>query len=75
MVKSSWHNLRDIQNARSVQNIQNITMELLRIIRGTEIDDLNIAMQTIVGTFSEHLANIDNNRSQYLPTFGNNARK
>lgn len=39
-------------------NIQNITMELLKIIRETEIDDLNTAMQTVVGTFSEHLAPI-----------------
>lgn len=39
-------------------NVNSITMELLKIIRETEIDDLNTAMQTIVGTFSEHLAPI-----------------
>lgn len=39
-------------------NVNTITMELLKIIRETEIDDLNTAMQTIVGTFSEHLAPI-----------------
>lgn len=60
------HNLQDIQNAQSVQNIQNVTMELLRIIRETEIDDLNTAMQTIVGTFSEHLAPIVVNICQHL---------
>lgn len=39
-------------------NVQEITMELLRIIGETQIDDLNSAMQTFVGTFSEHLAPI-----------------
>lgn len=39
-------------------NVQEITMELLRLIGQTQIDDLNSAMQTFVGTFSEHLAPI-----------------
>lgn len=40
------------------KNVQNITMELLKIIRETEIDDLNTAMQTIVVNFSEYLTPI-----------------
>lgn len=47
-----------VKNAILGLNVQNITMELLKIIRETEIDDLNTAMQTVVGTFSEHLAPI-----------------
>lgn len=47
-----------VKNAILASNIQNVTMQLLKIIRETEIDDLNTAMQTIVGTFSEHLAPI-----------------
>lgn len=47
-----------IKNTILGLNVQNITMELLKIIRETEIDDLNTAMQTFVGTFSEHLAPI-----------------
>lgn len=40
------------------KNVQNITMELLKIIRETEIDDLNTAMQTVVVNFSEYLTPI-----------------
>lgn len=47
-----------VKAAIAAQNVQSITMELLRIIRETELDDLNTAMQTVVGTFSEHLAPI-----------------
>lgn len=47
-----------VKAAIAAQNIQSVTMELLRMIRETEIDDLNTAMQTIVATFSEHLAPI-----------------
>lgn len=38
--------------------VQSITMELLKIIRETEIDDLNTAMQTVVVNFSEYLTPI-----------------
>lgn len=47
-----------VKNTILALNVQQITMELLKIIRETEIDDLNTAMQTVVGTFSEHLAPI-----------------
>lgn len=48
------------------QNVQNITMKLLEIIRETEIDDLNTAMQTVVVNFSEHLAPIVVNICRHL---------
>lgn len=48
------------------QNIQNITMQLLKIIRETEIDDLNTAMQTIVVNFSEYLTPIVLNICKHL---------
>lgn len=47
-------NSKIVENA--VQNVENITMKLLRIVRETEIDDVNTALQTIVVRFSEQLA-------------------
>lgn len=47
-----------VKEAILAQDVQKVTLELLKMIRETEIDDLNTAMQTIVTTFSEHLAPI-----------------
>lgn len=58
------HNI--VKEAIAAQNIQEVTMKLLDIIRETEIDDLNTAMQTVVGTFSEHLAPIVVDICQHL---------
>lgn len=58
------HNV--VKEAILAQNVQNVTMELLKIIRETEIDDLNAAMQTIVVNFSEHLAPVVVNICQHL---------
>lgn len=58
------HNV--VKEALLQHNVQNITMKLLEIIRETEIDDLNTAMQTVVVNFSEHLAPIVVNICQHL---------
>lgn len=58
------HNI--VKDAILSQDVQKITMELLRIIRETELDDLNAAMQTVVVNFPEHLAPIVVNICQSL---------
>lgn len=56
LLSQHGHAYKIVKNAITAQNVGNITMQLLRIVGETEIDDVNAALQTIVIHFSQHLA-------------------